>query len=49
MVLKCSFVSLSVGDEPVKCDMMEQKEIEGGYKDEHCGRDAPENMAGICQ
>lgn len=38
-----------IGDEPVKCDMMEQKEIEGGYKDEHCGRDAPENMAGICQ
>ncbi len=38
------------GDPEVpRCPVMEQKELPTGYKDEACGKDAPEGSAGLCQ
>ena len=33
----------------IRCPVMEQKEQPNGYKDEACGKDVPENYAGLCQ
>lgn len=38
---------LSLGNKV--CGINVQKEIGAAYKDEACGKDAPENMAGLCQ
>ena len=39
----------SEGGDTSRCPVMEQKELPNGYKDEACGKDVPDNYAGLCQ